>query len=333
MSHPVSVSPPEPKPDSLRDVSICIAAYNESSTIGRLLDQLIAVTDPVIDEVVVCANGCTDGTEAIVCEYMTRDPRVRLISSPKGKPAAWNALMSAARNDVRLFLDADVELAPGFFRHIRDALTVNPASAIIAARDLPKRGPGRRSTLLATFASRPFGFDYVSGRAYAFRLRKMPRPSCEPAQTDATHILNMPLDILHEDFWLEVAAGRSLIAFCPFAKIYYDPGTVDDLLKTRARLRVARQQVAAMMPAKFAQWRRDSIRSHSFRRRLLFRFGTMDGPRDAIACVVGALSRWVLLAVFSKRVRSLESTMRSEMAEKGGQVVLASSGRLTKVVP
>jgi hypothetical protein len=140
----------------------------------------------------------------------------------------------------------------------------------------------------------------------------------------------MPVMVLHEDFWLEVAIGLSLIAFAPAARVYYDAGTVRDLLKTRARLRVAREQVAAMLPAAFRAWEEDTGRLRSILARMNHRMGTMDGPGDALACVIGAVSRSILTAWHRRQLRHLEATMIEQLARHGGQDVLSGSGRLSK---
>jgi glycosyltransferase involved in cell wall biosynthesis len=311
-------------------LSVCIAAYNESRTIGRLLGQLAATTEDQVCEIIVCANGCTDNTESVVAEYSDRDSRIGLIFSPKGKPAAWNALMSTAKSDLRLFLDADVGLAPDFFRFIHDALRRHPDAAIIAARDIPKRNRNGFGPFLAALASRSFGFDYVCGRAYVLRLSAIPRGHVESEGTVSLAESGMPLQILHEDLWLEVSIGRSLIALAPVARIYYDPGTLNDLLKTRARLRVARRQVAALLPNRFVNWQRDFTRSGNVYARLRQRISTMDGTGDALACFIGTAARSILMIIRRSRIREIESQMHKQMARHGGHEVLAGSGRLAK---
>jgi glycosyltransferase involved in cell wall biosynthesis len=311
-------------------ISVCIAAYNEAGTIGRLLHQLSMAVDNGVVEILVCANGCTDGTESLVAQFADRDSRVRLILSAKGKPAAWNALMQEARSDIRLFLDADVRLAPDFFPALQQALRAHPGAAIIAARDLPKQERSGAGQFLSALASRAFGFDYVCGRAYALRLGIARRARAGSSQPVEPGCLEMPLQVLHEDFWLEVAIGLSLIAFAPAARVYYDPGTVNDLLKARTRLSVARRQVAGLLPDAFARWQNESILSRPFLPRLRSRLDTMDGPGDALMCTIGTATRSVLMALHKQQLRHMESRMIDQMERRGGHEVLAGSGRLSK---
>lgn len=98
-------------------VSILIPARNESANIGRALEAALA-TRGVAFEVVVLDDGSEDDTAAIVESFMTRDSRVRLVSSAPlpagwiGKEHACHQLAQHATNPVLFFQDADVVLHP-----------------------------------------------------------------------------------------------------------------------------------------------------------------------------------------------------------------------------
>jgi glycosyltransferase involved in cell wall biosynthesis len=326
-----SIGPDDPKAISrIEGMSVCIAAYNEATTVGRLLEQLINEPDSGVREVLVCANGCTDGTESVVREFVRRDPRFRLIVQSRGKPAAWNTLMREARSELCLFLDADVVLAPGFFAALSHQVERNPGAAIIAARELPRAGRAGAGALLAALASRSFGFDYVCGCAYALRCGLLRDALAELPAPSPVGCPQMPPYVLPDDLWLEVVAGRSRIAFAPAARVHHDPGTVSDVMKSRARLRVARDQVAAMLPDAFARWQAERTPSQSVIGRLRHRIGTMDGPADVLACTVGTIIRLLIVTVCKRRIGQFEQRMRNQMVRQGGQEVLSGSGRLSK---
>lgn len=93
--------------------SIGITAYNEEANIGKLLQimceqqlQTVAIT-----EIIVVASGCTDRTEAIVQEFMTRDGRIQLYSqeSREGKASAMNLFIKEAAEDVLILCSADLQ--------------------------------------------------------------------------------------------------------------------------------------------------------------------------------------------------------------------------------
>ncbi|WP_157591981.1 glycosyltransferase [Solirubrobacter soli] len=91
-------------------VSALMAAYNAEAFVGEALESALAQDWPADRlEVVVCDDGSTDGTAAVVRGYETRFPgRVRLIRQANGGPcAAVNTALAAARGEWLGLLDAD----------------------------------------------------------------------------------------------------------------------------------------------------------------------------------------------------------------------------------
>ena len=111
--------------------AIIIAAHDEESVIGRCLDaiQQTAVDDEF--EVIVVANGCTDGT---VAEAESRKVRVIELADP-GKARALNVADLAASRFPRLYLDADTALSANDIRILSESLR-NGAGLLVCA---PKR--------------------------------------------------------------------------------------------------------------------------------------------------------------------------------------------------
>jgi glycosyltransferase involved in cell wall biosynthesis len=95
--------------------SIVVAAHDEAATIHRCLRALLADAEPGVEVVVVC-NGCTDATAAIAGAV---GPPVTVVELDEAsKTAALNAGDAAVNAFPRLYVDADVEVAPAS----RDAL-------------------------------------------------------------------------------------------------------------------------------------------------------------------------------------------------------------------
>jgi hypothetical protein len=98
-------------------VSILIPARNEEANISDAITAALASTNVDV-EIIVMDDGSTDRTPAIVQEFASRDPRVRLESAPPlpegwtGKVHACQKLADAARGTHLLFVDADVRLVP-----------------------------------------------------------------------------------------------------------------------------------------------------------------------------------------------------------------------------
>ena len=117
-------------------VSVVVPAHNEAAVIGRLLSGLLAEAQPGEFEILVVANGCTDGTEALAASF---GPDVRVLSTPEpNKHRAMRLADATAECFPRLYVDADVELDTASVRALTKALGEPGVLAV---------GPERRSPL------------------------------------------------------------------------------------------------------------------------------------------------------------------------------------------
>lgn len=84
-------------------VSVVIPAYNEADRIGAVLEPVLRSS--LVDEIIVVDDGSSDGT----AEQAEKFPvRVLRLEGNRGKAAALEAGVAHAKNDVFLFLDADL---------------------------------------------------------------------------------------------------------------------------------------------------------------------------------------------------------------------------------
>ena len=86
-------------------VSIMITTSNRLKELQRTL-QMLEKLDPVPDEILITADGCTDGTGELVTSAV---PNVQLIVNQpaKGSVASRDHMMRAAQGDLVLALDDD----------------------------------------------------------------------------------------------------------------------------------------------------------------------------------------------------------------------------------
>lgn len=110
-------------------ISVVIPTLNEGDYLRRTVEQLRA-TVPGGTELIVVDDGATDGC----CDFLrTGNEAVRLLE-PDGErlgvSGARNKGAAAARGDVLVFLDAHVEVRPGWIETLRDAALVPGVGAV-----------------------------------------------------------------------------------------------------------------------------------------------------------------------------------------------------------
>jgi glycosyltransferase involved in cell wall biosynthesis len=88
-------------------VAVAVAVYNEEREIGDFLDAL-ARQSRLPDEAVVVDDGSTDGTPAILFDYASRYPWVRVLRQEnKGPAAARNLAWKNTSAEIIVFSDGD----------------------------------------------------------------------------------------------------------------------------------------------------------------------------------------------------------------------------------
>lgn len=117
--------------------SVVIAAHNEESVIGRCLADLSAQRGADDLDITVVANGCVDGTAGIA-----RSHGVRVIETEvPGKARALNLADDVAVGYPRIYLDADIRLAPSMVSNLTAALAAHPqACAAVPDRRMEDAG-------------------------------------------------------------------------------------------------------------------------------------------------------------------------------------------------
>jgi len=121
-------------------------AHNEEANIGRLLEAVFSqrMKNVTVTEIVVVASGCTDNTEAIVCDWAKRDPRIRLLVQEKraGKASAINEYLPQAREKILVLCSADLLPEADAIEQLVAPL-VDPEVGMTSSRPVPVNDPGR----------------------------------------------------------------------------------------------------------------------------------------------------------------------------------------------
>jgi hypothetical protein len=106
--------------------AVIIPAHNEASVIARTLQNLAPLAESTGVEIIVVCNGCNDETAAIARSV----PGVVVVEIDEAsKTAALNVGDARASGWPRLYLDADIDVAPDAVLAVFDRLTGNGSFA------------------------------------------------------------------------------------------------------------------------------------------------------------------------------------------------------------
>jgi dolichol-phosphate mannosyltransferase len=95
-------------------ISILVPVFQEESTVGELLERLVACDVASVGferEILVCDDGSTDGTAEVIRRVAGDLPDIRVFAHARnqGKGAAIRTLLPHATGDAVLVQDADLE--------------------------------------------------------------------------------------------------------------------------------------------------------------------------------------------------------------------------------
>jgi glycosyltransferase involved in cell wall biosynthesis len=125
-------------------LSIVMPVYNEHATIEEILRRVEAVG--LADEIVIVDDGSTDGTRELLHELASKYPITNLIMHQhnQGKGAAVRTGIQAARGELILIQDADLEYDPRDYPSLLKPIEEGVADVVYGSRFL---GAPRRSTM------------------------------------------------------------------------------------------------------------------------------------------------------------------------------------------
>lgn len=222
-------------------VAILIPARNEAATIGATLASLSRQDYAGPLQVVVCVNGDTEGTAAVVASQQpmwTGSRSLRVIElATAGKPIALNAADAAVPTaGPRIYLDADVQLSSDAVSALVAALA-GPAPRVAGPRKAMRAG----MPWLARFFARAWlrlpwvQGDIVGSGVVAVNASGRARWGVFP-------------DVIADDgfaVWQFAPAERAIVATCSSAIAF--PQHFRDLLRAQRRWIDGGRQLAASL--------------------------------------------------------------------------------------
>ncbi len=123
-----SRTPPDPSESQRVFVSVCIAARNEAARLPCKIDNLRSQHYPQeLIEIIIASDGSTDQT----LQLLRHDGRATVLDcAPKGKAAAINCAVAAARGAIVILTDVRQQLNDGAIAALVDRLQGDPTIGI-----------------------------------------------------------------------------------------------------------------------------------------------------------------------------------------------------------
>lgn len=119
-------------------LSIVIPVYNEKTTVGDIIRKITAVDVGMEKELVVVDDGSTDGSRDILQRIQSDHPEWKIVfhESNRGKGAALRSGFAAARGDIVIVQDADLEYDPRDYRLLLAPILEGHADVVFGSRFL-----------------------------------------------------------------------------------------------------------------------------------------------------------------------------------------------------
>ena len=115
-------------------VSVVVPVFNESATVGQIVEELRALELNL--EILLVDDGSTDASPAVLAQLAERHTEVKVLTQPsnRGKGAAVRRGISESTGDILLIQDADLEYSPSDIPALIDPLLSGKADAVFGTR-------------------------------------------------------------------------------------------------------------------------------------------------------------------------------------------------------
>ena len=115
-------------------LSVIVPVFNERGTVAEILRRMRSVSLPLELEIIVVDDGSTDGSDQVLAALKDSTVRVIRHSTNKGKGAAVRSGLKAARGDLLLIQDADLEYDPDEWTKLLEPLLKGKADVVYGSR-------------------------------------------------------------------------------------------------------------------------------------------------------------------------------------------------------
>jgi glycosyltransferase involved in cell wall biosynthesis len=113
-------------------LSIILPAYNEQTTIEKIVEQLLKVTIP--KEIIIIDDGSTDKTKEIIKTFNHQDIKKIFLKKNYGKSAAIRCGIKRAKGKITIIQDADLEYSPEDYTKLITPIIQNKTKVVYGTR-------------------------------------------------------------------------------------------------------------------------------------------------------------------------------------------------------
>lgn len=156
-------------------ISVVIPCHNERNNLCPLLDAVRGVLEPLQKpfEIIVTDDASTDGSWEVLWTIAQRDRRVRAqrLAAPSGQSAALWAGMCAARGEIIITMDADLQNLPEDIPRLLEALRAADCvcGSRVAARAAGDGWGKRAASRFANWVRNELTHETISDAGCCFR--------------------------------------------------------------------------------------------------------------------------------------------------------------------
>lgn len=217
-----------PKNERLQ-VSVGVCVYNEGKNIVLLLNSLLAQKTDTVDirEIIIVSSGSTDGTDAIISDFIKKHSGIKLIIQEKreGKASAINIFFKHASHDILVLVNGDTILREDSIEKLVLPFH-DPCVGMTGGHPVPVND---RSSFTGFTVHLLWDLHH---------LISLENPKIGEL-TALRNIVQIPYDTAVDEAWMEAIIKKKGFAtrYAPDAVFYNKgPETISDFLKQRRRI-------------------------------------------------------------------------------------------------